>query len=456
MATTSSETNPLPREARRALLLYNAFFPFVLLFLLPGFFLRMIRRGKYRHKFGQRFGIYSANVRSRLAGRGRVWIHAVSVGEVFIAQKIARELRSGRGDFQAVLSTTTSTGFALARDSAPEWMEVIYNPVDFPPFIRRALELVRPSRIILVEAEVWPNLVSQARRRGIPVSLVNARLSPRSERRFRRFRAFTGPIFRLLDLVCVQEPEDAGKWNSLGVDAARIRLVGSIKFDPAAAVESREDEFRSLLARLGVGPETPVLLAGSTHPGEETLLGQAFVELRKTIPGLFLIVVPRHVERTPGIVESLRSLGLSPYLRTALSTGAPVPPGVDCLLVDTTGELRQWYRLGTVLFVGKSLTGIGGQNPVEAIAAGRPVLFGPHMENFSAVVRVLLERQAAIQVGDGAELLREAARLFAGADLRARMARNAEAVLAPHDGATARTAALLSPVAAVPSPSREP
>lgn len=444
MAIPSTEKSPLPWETRRALVLYNLCFPFVLLALLPGFVLRMTRRGKYRHKFGQRFGIYSPNVRRRLAGKSWVWIHAVSVGEVFIAQKIARALRATRSDFHAVLSTTTSTGFALAGSGAPDWMEVIYNPVDFPPFVARALDVIQPSQLILVEAEVWPNLVSQARKRGVRVALVNARLSPRSERRFRRFRNFTGPIFRLLDSVCVQEPEDVPRWESLGVQRAKIHPVGSIKFDPAAALDSREAEFRALLAPLGVHAETPVLLAGSTHPGEESLLAGIFLELRKTAPGLFFILVPRHVERTPAILESLRALGLSPLLRTSLPLAEPMPKDADTLLVNTTGELRHWYHLGTLLFVGKSLSGIGGQNPVEAVAAGHPVLFGPHMENFSAIVRVLLERKAAIQVRDAAELRHELARLFADPSLQDRMTANGRAVLAPHEGATARTAALLN------------
>ena len=442
MPTLSTENSSLSGETRRSLLLYNAFFPFVLLFLLPGFLLRMIRRGKYRHKFGQRFGIYSSRVRDRIAAREWVWIHAVSVGEVFIAQKIARQLKSTRRNLNVVLSTTTSTGLALARSSAPDWMEVIYNPLDFPLFTKRALNLIGPTQIILVEAEVWPNLVSEAKQRGIPLALVNARLSPRSERRFHQFRFLTGPIFRLLDSVCVQEPEDVARWNSLGVDDTKIHLTGSIKFDPDAPVESREEEFRALLAPLGVQAETPVLLAGSTHPGEETLLGQIFLELRKTVPGLFLIIAPRHVERTRAILDSLRSLGLSPLLRTALSD--PIPPGIDCLLIDTTGELRHWYHLGTVLFVGKSLAAVGGQNPVEAVAAAKPVLFGPHMENFSAVVRVLLRRQAAIQVQDAEGLRREVARLLGDVDLRAWMAINAHAVLDRHAGATARTVALLN------------
>jgi len=425
------------------LLLYNLFFPFVLLFLLPGFIPRMIRRGKYRHKFGQRFGAYSDRVWRRIAGKKWIWIHAVSVGEVLIAQKIARQMKSAAPALNVILSTTTSTGFALAASSAPDWMEVIYNPLDFPSFVRRSLDLIRPSQLILVEAEVWPNLVSQAKKRGIRIALVNARLSPRSERRFRRFRFLTGPVFRLLDAVCVQEPEDVGRWQSLGLDRKKIRLAGSIKFDTAVALDSREQEFRDLLAPLGVTPQTPVFLAGSTHPGEEAILGKIFLELRKTIPDLFFIVVPRHVERAPEILAALRSLGLTPLLRTTISPQTP-PPQADCLLIDTTGELRHWYHLGTAIFVGKSLEAIGGQNPVEAIAAGKAVLFGPHMENFAAVVRILLERQAAIQVRDAAELQRALARLLDDAALRERMAGNARAVLAPHEGATARTAALLA------------
>ena len=375
-------------------------------------------------------------MRERLAGRQWIWIHAVSVGESLIALKLLDEMKRRQPDLHAVLSTTTSTGFALAQQSAPEWVEVIYNPLDFPLAVHRALDLVRPTQLILVEAEVWPNLTSIAKRRGIPLALVNARLSPRSERRFRRFRFFTTPVFRLLDLICVQEPEDVEKWTALGVDDARVRCTGSIKFDHANPATTRAEEFRTLLDTLRPA-DAPVLLAGSTFEGEEEILAHIFLELRLRFPSLFLIIAPRHVERAQDIARKLNALGISVTLRSKAK------PGSDCLIINTTGELRDWYHSATVVFIGKSLTAVGGQNPVEAIVAGKPVVFGPHMENFSPLVPRLLAKNAAIQIANAGELQIQSDRLLADASLLDTLVARATGVIATHAGATARTAALL-------------
>src|SRR5437870_7774582 len=199
----------------------------------------MIRRGGYREKFVQRLGIYHRDVHHRLANQRSTWLHAVSVGEVNIALKLANALRTLESDLRCVLTTTTTTGFALARKNAPPWMEIVYTPLDYWPIMRRAFSVIRPARILLIEAEVWPNLAGEAHTRQIPLVLVNARLSPRSERRYRRFRFLVAPIFRLLDLVCVPEEEDIERWAALGVLPDRIHVTGSIKFDPDVQPQSQ-------------------------------------------------------------------------------------------------------------------------------------------------------------------------------------------------------------------------
>ena len=204
-------------------LLYNLLFPFALLFFLPGYVVKMLRRGNYREKFGQRLGFYDPATRAKLSAGHQTWLHAVSVGEVMIALKLAAKMKAHEPDLRIALTTTTTTGFALARRQAPEWIEVLYTPLDFWPIMRRAFALIRPRRIVLVEAEVWPNLSALAQQRKIPLALVNARLSPRSERRFRQFRWFVRPYFQKLDLVCVPEENDIARWQSLGVDRDRIR-----------------------------------------------------------------------------------------------------------------------------------------------------------------------------------------------------------------------------------------
>jgi 3-deoxy-D-manno-octulosonic-acid transferase len=424
-------------------LLYNLLFPFALLFFLPGYVVKMLRRGNYREKFGQRLGFYDPATRATLTASHWTWLHAVSVGEVMIALKLAAKMKGHKPDLRIALTTTTTTGFALARRQAPEWIEVLYAPLDFWPIMRRAFALIRPRRIVLVEAEVWPNLSALAQQRKIPLALVNARLSPRSERRFRRFRWFVRPYFQKLDLVCVPEENDLARWQSLGVGHDRIRRVGSIKFDPDD-VALRPEMPRAVLDGLGIDPEQPILLGGSTHLGEEKILGKIFQRLRLEFPALFLIIAPRHVERTREIADQLQALGVQSMRRSEVATAA----ATDCLLLDTTGELRDWYSVATIVFIGKSLTARGGQNPVEAIVADRPVSFGPHMENFAALAQALVAAGGALQSSDESSLARTLGDLLRDASARERLARQARAVLDAHRGATDRTAQLLEKLSA--------
>ncbi|MEP6671279.1 MAG: glycosyltransferase N-terminal domain-containing protein [Chthoniobacter sp.] len=427
---------PFPADARRSLRVYNFFFPLVFVALLPGFLQRMFRRGGYREKFAQRFGRYTAEERARFTSGRWLWLHSISVGETLLALKLARQMRALDPTIKIALSVTTSTGFAVAREAACDWLEVIYNPLDLPAFVRAALDVVRPVRLIFIEG-VWPNLVAEAKRRGLTVTFV-PRLSPRSEGRFRRARALTGPIFRLLDVLAVQEPDDVARWESLGVDPARIQVTGNTKFDYAAGGGERTTEFRAVLRQWSVADDAPVLLAGSTFPGEELILARLYRDLRSRFPNLFLILVPRHVERTPEVLADLRPLDLRVVLRSDEAKGR-----ADVLVVNTTGELRDWYHLATVVFIGKSLTAHGGQNPVEPVLAGKPVVYGPHMENFAAIVTRWREEEAAVQIRDEAELKDQLADLLANAARRETLAQRARGIVAAHFGATERTAAAI-------------
>jgi 3-deoxy-D-manno-octulosonic-acid transferase len=432
----------VPAGARRSLLAYNLLFPLVFLAMLPGLAWRMVRRGGARRDFGQRLGIYSGEKRARFATGRWWWIHSISVGETLVALKLAQELHRREPALQLVITVTTSTGYALARQSAATWLEVLYNPIDARSIVRTALDLIRPERLILIEGEAWPNLLAAARARRIPVALVNARLSPRSERRFLRARFWVGPIFDLIDLIAVPEDTDPARWQRLGVAAHRLHVTGSIKFDSTHdAPLVRGAEFRALLASLSVPPEAPILLAGSTWAPEEKVLAEVFADLRREIPALFLIVVPRHIERAGEIARELSALGLRVARRSA-----PAAAPCDVLLVDTTGELREWYALATVVFVGKSLPGIsavGGQNPAEPAALGKALVAGPHMENFAALVALLASERALATVADADALLPCLRQLLVSPADRNAMGRRARAALDRHAHSTARTAALL-------------
>jgi len=415
---------------------YNLFYPIGLLFFLPGQITKLLRRGNYRHKSGQRFGSYDNEVRARLSAHRCTWIHAVSVGEVAVALKLCAKLRALDPEFFCVLTTTTTTGFQVASAEANDRMEVLYSPLDFWPITRRAFAVIRPVRIILVEAEVWPNLAAEARNRRISLALVNARLSKRSEARFHRFRFLITPTFRCLDAVCVQETSDIERWAALGVARARIHHVGSIKYDPGDVKLPAPP--LDVLRGFGFDPARPILFGGSTHPGEEEILAQIFQRLRADFADLQLIIAPRHVERANEVRAQLQQLGLVVAMRSE-----PPLPRANCLLLNTTGELQSWYGVATIVFMGKSLTARGGQNPVEPILAGKPVLFGPHMENFSTLAQALVARGGAIQVDNPNALQEKIAWLLRDREAAPALVRNAHAVIAKHTGATERTASIV-------------
>ena len=418
--------------------LYNLLWPIGLILFLPGYLRKMFRRGGYRRKFAQRFAIYSRDLRKRLETQHTIWLHAVSVGEVAIALKLARAMIAINPALRFALTTTTTTGFAFAEKSTRPEIEVLYSPLDFWPIMRRAFAVIRPDRIILVEAEVWPNLMALARARHIPVALVNARLSPRSEKRFKRFRWFVAPIFRQLDLVCVPDPADVERWAAIGVHHAQLRCTGSIKFDPGEIAPATADDGQALPT---VGPRQPVLFGGSTHSGEEEILGRVFVELRREFPQLLLFLAPRHVERARDVKKELEKLSLG--VGFCSETDGKSSSACDALVLDRTGELLRWYPIASVVFVGKSLTAIGGQNPVEPIQANKPVMFGPHMENFALLACELLTAEGAIEVADETALTAAARQLLSNPAARDRLVQNARRVIDAHRGATKRTAELV-------------
>lgn len=435
------------------LLLYRILFPLAFVVALPFYALRLWRRERgratqvkpegYEVGLGQRFGRYSPEIKARLRANPHPWwLCSISVGETLVALKLARELRAQHPDLGVVLSVTTSTGYEmLLREAARlPWLVSLYNPVDFRFAARSALKVIQPRALILIEGGIWPNLLDLARHENIPVGLVCARLSPRSERRWRKIPGAARSIWGLFDLVCVPESDDRRRFAEVGANPDGIAHTGNIKFDQAASGgASRETEFRMLVEPLGFTQE--IIVAGSTWAPEEAMLAKCLTQLRAAHPTARLIVVPRHVERADEVEASFA--GWNVARRSRLPTEGPV----DVLLVDTTGELRDWYRLGTVIFVGKSMPGVaeaGGQNPGEPAALGKPVVFGPHMENFAILTAHLLKNAAAVQVRDGHELSASFQSLIEDPSHRKALGRRAEEVLTSHLGATRRTAETLS------------
>ena len=428
-----------------SLTLYNLLLPFGLVWMLPSAIIKMRRRNGRWRDLAQRIGCFDQATQkaiNALPQRERLWVHAVSVGEVNVAKKLITRLLKTQPDLGIVLSTTTPTGHALATELAAQHagrLVAIYSPVDLPGVGRLMFERIQPTQFVLVEAEVWPNLTAAAERLGIPVSLVNARLSPRSERRYRKFRWLAKPMSRMLKQVRVQEEEAIARWEGIGVDRERIHLTGRIKYDPegSSVPTAKINELREVLTHTGISSSQPILLAASTHAGEEIEFARVFQRLREQIRDLALLIVPRHVERRAEITAALNTIGLAPALRS--DSAARVDSNAPVFIIDTTGELAAWQHLATLVVVGKSFLAEGGQNPAEAALAQKPVLFGPHMENFTPLVDLLLRKKGAQQVENFDELATACLTLLQGSAKAAQMGQNGHRALQAHEGATQRS-----------------
>jgi 3-deoxy-D-manno-octulosonic-acid transferase len=433
--------------------LYTILYSLGFVLLSPAFLYKMWKRGKYRENFLQRFGFYSAESRANLATKAgqRCWIQAVSVGEVNIALIFINALRERFPKLRIILTTTTSTGYTLAYERLPQEVELVYFPQDFPWCVRRAYDLIQPDFVVLMESELWPNQIWEGARRGIPIFLVNGRMSPRSGRRYRRVRWIFREVLSKLTLLCVQTQEDADNFISVGALPERVRVTGNLKYDasmPYADVQKFDPV--QLLKQIGVSPLQPVWVAGSTHPGEEEIAFDVFNELRKQVPNLFLVIAPRHVERTREVVELARRKQVKSILRSEVTPQlVPTANPYDCLLVNTTGDLKWLYRIATVIFVGKSLVGQGGQNIVEAAVSGHPVVFGPYMQNFKTIAQQFVAEGACVQVRDAYELQCALQNLLQDAERRKTIAADARRVIEANVGATERSVELIAP--ALPS-----
>ena len=425
-------------------LAYNILFVLFFWLSAPWYFLRMWRRGGWRAGFGQRFGRYGPEIKTALGERPVLWLHAVSVGEVGVCLQLIRALEPRLSAYQLVVSTTTSTGMGDLRGILPPHIPRIYYPVDFPGVTRRALDTLRPRAIILVEAEVWPNFLWQALDRSIPLFLVNARLSERSFRNYARFGFIFRPIFSRFRAAGCQEEGDAQRLKQLGFPSEAVRVVGNLKFDAAQRDPRPGLDVPALLRQIAVRDNAKILVAGSTHAGEEAILAEMLPRLLRGCPELFLVLVPRHFERAREVGRELEARGVSFVYRSEIGAGPPRGGAApQCLLVNSTGELKSFYERASVVFVGKSLTAEGGQNPIEPAALGKAVVLGPNMQNFAAIVRAFLSRQAVIQVADAAGLESALAQLLADDLRRAEVGARALGVVRENLGATGRTAQMI-------------
>jgi len=398
---------------------------------------RLLRHNRYRTGWAQRLG----KITRRDPGKKCIWLHAVSVGEVNAARTVISQLSDRFSDYEIVISTTTDTGFARASALFAQNHEVFYFPFDFSWIMHRAFRNVRPSLCLLMELEVWPNFVGIAARSGIPVVVVNGRLSDRSFAAYRRFRWFARRMFSRLTLVLAQTEEYARRFKELGCDEKNVIVSGSLKYDTAQTTDKVEGA-DALASRLAITNQR-LWVAGGTGNDEEAPLLEVYKQLRSDsrLADLRLAIVPRKPERFEQVASLIRQMGFSLIRYSQLKDAdGPAPTGTDAVILgDTMGDLRKFYALATVIFVGRSLVPMGGSDMMEAAALGKCTIFGPHAFNFRQTVQALLAEDGAILVNNQRELLQALKKCLTNPDYARRIAENGRKVIIKNQGATKKT-----------------
>jgi 3-deoxy-D-manno-octulosonic-acid transferase len=412
---------------------------------LPWLAYQAVAKGKYREGFAEKLlGLLP----QRHDDRPCIWLHAVSVGEVNLLAPLLAEIEQRLPGWECVISTTTMTGFALARKKYAGRL-VCYAPLDFSWAVRAAVRRIRPDVLVLAELELWPNLLRAARASGTAVAIVNGRLSERSFRGYRRLGSLMSGLLDNIDLIAAQNEEYAQRFLALGAAPTRVRVTGSIKFDGAET--NRDNPATRRLTRLaGFTTEDIVFLAGSTQEGEEAAAMAAFRALADRHPRLKLVLVPRHPDRFAAVARLLDESGVKWQRRSELGEG-PADRVPRVLLVDAVGELGAWWGAAQIAYVGGSLGTRGGQNMIEPAAYGAAVSFGPNTRNFRDIVASLLEAEAAVVVQDEAELTRFVERCLEQPAYVRQLGQRSHDLVLRNQGATRRTVDLLMPLAEPPT-----
>jgi len=420
-------------------LLYSIVTLVVFVAASPYFLYQALRHNKYVGSIGQRLGYLPVSF--NLDGDESIWVHAVSVGEVLSARPLISELRARYPKLRVFLSTTTLSGQQLARRSVSDVDAVFYFPFDWTFTARRTLNVVKPRLFVMIETEIWPNLLRECRRRHIKTAMVNGRISYRSYPRYRLIRPFMKRVLADIDRFCVQGDETARRLVELGADPARVTVTGSLKFDSVDASPTPGRGRDRVLRFFRISPNRPVIIAGSTLKGEEEPVIRAFNRVRTTGANALLIIAARHPERFDEVERICRHEGLSTVRRSELPIDAE--PRADAVVLDSIGELAQLYQVATAVFIGGSLVPAGGHNILEPALYGKPIVFGPHMQNFGEIAETFVANGAAIQVRSEGEFEDTLVSLIGDPVRRARVGAAARALVESNRGAGDRTLAVI-------------
>jgi 3-deoxy-D-manno-octulosonic-acid transferase len=414
----------------------------------PYFVYQAIRHKKYIGSLRQRLGLLPIGL--NVDGDASIWIHAVSVGEVLMARALAPDLKARYPRLRLFLSTTTMAGQDVARRNLQHVDGVFYFPFDWAFIVRRTLAVVKPRLFIMMETEIWPNLLRACRRQGVKTVVINGRISERSYPRYRLVRPLFRRVLADVDRFCMQSEESARRLTALGADAARVTVTGSLKFDSVEAPGARRHgkPRERALRFFRIAPARTVIVAGSTMRGEEAVVLRAFAGVKRALPGAMCILAPRQPERFSEVDRLARDAGFVTVRRTELPIDAE--PRADVVVLDTIGELAQIYQLATAVFVGGSLAAFGGHNILEPAMFGKPIVFGPHMQNFREIADAFVDNDAAVQVrserGFDAALLA----LVTDPVRRARLGAAARALVEANRGAKDKTMAVIADLLPLP------
>jgi 3-deoxy-D-manno-octulosonic-acid transferase len=419
-------------------LLYSVLIVSFFLIMSPYLAWQAVRYRKYIGSLRQRLGYLP--ITFNLDGEESIWIHAVSVGEVLTARAILPQLRERYPRLRLYLSTTTMTGQQIARNSLQFVDGVFYFPFDLGFVVNRTLRLVKPRLFVMMETEIWPNLLRACRKSGVRTVLVNGRISSRSYPRYRLARPFFRRVLAHVDRFCMQSDESARRIIEMGADPDAVVVTGSLKFDslevPGASAAADRGRNR-VLRYFRIGPSRPVLIAASTLKGEEEPVFEAFQRVRARLPETLLIIAPRKPERFGEVEQIARRGGWDVARRTELAVDAE--PRHDVVVLDTIGELAQLYQVATAVFVGGSLVDQGGHNILEPAVFGKAIVFGPYMQNFAEIARAFVENDAAVQIRSGRELETALLGLLTDPVRRARLGAAARALVEANRGARGKT-----------------
>ena len=428
------------------MVVYSSLLLAVLVVGAPYWLVRMATSGRYRAGLRGRLGLVPAGLRAAVAGQRVIWVHAVSVGEVIAATQLIRELKAALPGWVVAVSTTTETGQRLAKDRLAE-SPVFYLPLDFQFAVRRYLRVLRPKMLVLMESELWPRLIEECAQSGVPIAVVNARVSDRSFPRYMRLRRLWRPFLKMISLFLAQSRETAERLVKIGAPVERVKVTGNLKFDVRVGTESALTKM--LRSALPVGAR--VIVCGSTLDGEEKILQEAWPALLAKEPNAVMVLAPRHPDRffavaSMATANNFRLVQASKFREgnaEELTTSALEAGSI--FLLDTIGDLASMYELGSVAFVGGSLVPAGGHNPLEPAQFGVPVVMGPSFQNFRDVVETMRDA-SALRIVSAMEVGAELTKLLQDADEAKALGERGRAVFEAQAGATARTVQLLMPL----------